>query len=598
MKPVKHAANILLVDDSVLNVMVLIDILKGQGHNVWVALSGDEALQDIRKKRPDIILLDVCMPNMDGFEVCERLKADEQTCQIPIIFLSALHDLSQKTRAFAVGGVDYVTKPFLAEEVLSRVETHLARGRLQKELERKNSDLQKEIAIHERDKAELRQYRDRLEELVKTRTTELQQEIAERKETERALLESQRELERTFAERLRLETQLRQAQRLEALGTLAGGIAHDFNNILGTMQGYTEFLLTKMSEERQERVYLERIFQAGKRAAELVRRILTFSRAHEQQLIPTDITPLVEETLGMLRATIPANLKIHHSLQSDCPPIMADSAQIHQVLMNVCLNAAQAMQPQGGELRVILREVTLPDARHEIAPKLTEGHYLELTVEDSGAGMTDTVKERLCDPFFTTRATSGGTGLGLSVVHGIVRGHQGEIRVESEPQEGTAFQIFFPLATQNTARDESLENGGHEGVAPTRAFPPPEGRRHILVVDDERDLSELYRMTLSAQGYHVTVCHDGVEALELFQARPDDFDLVLSDQNMPDMNGEELVQNILTLGGNVPIILATGYSETLTREKALAPGIRKFLMKPVETRELLNVVREILDGSG
>ena len=391
---------------------------------------------------------------------------------------------------------------------------------------------------------------------------------------------------------------LRQAQRLEALGTLAGGIAHDFNNILGTMQGYTEFLLTKMSEERQERVYLERIFQAGKRAAELVRRIHTFSRAHEQQLIPTDITPLVEETLGMLRATIPANLKIHHSLQSDCPPIMADSAQIHQVLMNVCLNAAQAMQPQGGELRVILREVTLPDARHEIAPKLTEGHYLELTVEDSGAGMTDTVKERLCDPFFTTRATSGGTGLGLSVVHGIVRGHQGEIRVESEPQEGTAFQIFFPLATQNTARDESLENGGHEGVAPTRAFPPPEGRRHILVVDDERDLSELYRMTLSAQGYHVTVCHDGVEALELFQARPDDFDLVFSDQNMPDMNGEELVQNILTLGGNVPIILATGYSETLTREKALAPGIRKFLMKPVETRELLNVVREILDGSG
>ncbi len=531
-----YKGDILIVDDMPDNLDMLTHMLIQRGFRVRPALSGRLALKAVQVMLPDLILLDIMMPDMDGYEICRQLKANEQTSDIPILFISALNEETDKVNAFEAGGVDYITKPFHIDEVIARVETHVTLRNMQKQLQEQNIRLQKEMA--------------------------------ERKRAEE--------------ERRQMETRLRQSQRLEALGTLAGGIAHDFNNILSSMLGYIEMLLIEKSEEDEERRYLERVYRIGERAADLVEQILMFSRSQEQQLTATDIVPFIEETLMMLRSTIPAYVDIRHHIQPDCRPVLADVTQISQVLVNLCINASHAMGENGGILDVGLEEVDY-DEEKEYILGLTPGIYLKLTVRDTGCGMTPAAQEHIFEPFFSTKEPGQGTGLGLSVVHGIVKGHQGVITVESQPGKGTVFQIFFPVFAEC---EEAQETQKFEEVG--------KGEGSILIVDDETDLTELYKFALVKLGYTVMTFNNGYEALELFRTNPGQFDLVLTDQAMPQITGEQLSQEMLRIRPDLPIILATGYSEIISEEKAKTLGIRQFLKKPVKITTLLQSIQTIM----
>ncbi len=383
--------------------------------------------------------------------------------------------------------------------------------------------------------------------------------------------------------RLQLETQLRQVQRLEALGTLAGGIAHDFNNILGTVLGYTELLLEDHPGEGQTRDFLKQVFQAGKRAKDLVKQILTFSRTHEQQQrTPTNIAPIIEKALKLIRATIHTNITIHPHLPADCPPILADATQIQQVIVNLCVNAGQAMKKHGGRLDVTLEKVTYDtDPEHILG--LSKGVYVKLTISDTGCGMMPEVQEHLFEPFFTTKEVGEGTGLGLSVVHGIVKSHQGVITAKSESGTGTTFRIFFPTTEMSAAQAGSL-----------REKSLSIGKKSILIVDDEIALTELYEIVLTKRGYQVTALTSSVDALEMLRARPDQFDLVLLDQDMPKMTGIQLTQELRRIRTDIPILLVTGYSDDLSEKKIKGLGIRQVIMKPVRTAELIRIIRKTL----
>ena len=540
-----HTPTVLLVDDAPMNLATLDSLLTTSNIKVLVAENGEQALQRATSFIPDLILMDVMMPEMDGFEACRRLKQQESTKDIPVIFITSLIDQRSTLEGFAAGGVDYIAKPFNPKETLARVQTHLSLQRLRRELEAKN--------------------------------TELLDEIAKREQAE----EEQRQLER----------QLRQSQRLKAIGTLAGGIAHDFNNILGTIQGYTEFLISKQSADSAEKIYLERIFNAGNRAATLVKRLLTFSRAHEQHLTPTPLPPVIAEALDMLRATIPATVELRRNIQPDCPSIPADAAQIHQTLVNLCINASQAMAAEGGILEIRLEAVGADKIPDMLRPEHAHSTYVLLTVRDTGCGMPPEVRERIFDPFFTTRATEGGTGLGLSMVHGIVQGHHGILHVESTPNAGTTFRIFFPADQTDIPETDSVSE---QTTAVQTATTTP-GKGGILVVDDEVDLAAILSLVLTEAGYQVQIRHNGAEALELFRARPDDFDLVLTDHAMPGLNGAQLSRELLTIKPELPIILATGYSERVSHNDALEIGIRHFLTKPVAMQNMLTVVQQLLE---
>ncbi|MCP4396132.1 MAG: response regulator [bacterium] len=394
-------------------------------------------------------------------------------------------------------------------------------------------------------------------------------DVTERKEAER--------------ERRKLEMQLRQAQRLEAIGVLAGGVAHDFNNILGTMLGYTELLLAEHAEQSRDREYLEQVYQAGERAEQLVQQILTFSHAQEKQLAPTNIAPVVQEALKMLRPIIPSTIQIHQAIHADCPQILADSTQIHQIVVNLCVNAGHAMREESGKLEVGLEHVVFDTTPDHIL-NLEAGSYVRLSVADSGCGMSPEQQERIFEPFFTTKAIGEGSGLGLSVVHGIVTGHHGVVDVKSEEKKGTRIQVFFP-----TSAEINEESVGAPKAKELRA-----GKESILLVDDESALARLYSIALEQFGYHVTVLHDGHEALELFQSAPEQFDLVFTDQAMPNMSGTQLSREVSNIRPELPIILTTGYSESLSEETLKESGVQRLLMKPVKIRELIQVVQELL----
>lgn len=384
-------------------------------------------------------------------------------------------------------------------------------------------------------------------------------------------------------ERRQLEIQLRQSQKLEALGTLAGGIAHDFNNILGTMLGYTEALLKRYTENCLEKKYLKRVYQAGERATELVRQILLFSRSQEHQLTPMHIAPIFDETLNMLRATIPTTIDIRPHIQPNCHPILADATQIQQVIVNLCVNASHAMRETGGILEVVLEDV-IYDIDQALVLDLTAGSYLKLTVRDTGCGMPPEVQEHLFEPFFTTKEPGEGAGLGLSVVHGIVKGHHGVITVESAPGQGTTFAIFFPVTDEPVPQEPQAREPGTVR----------RDKGYILIVDDEPNLADLYDMVLTRLGYQVTICHTGDEALETFRADPDRFALVFTDQVMPGMTGTQLSQKLLTIRADLPIILVTGYSDTISEIEAKTLGIRHFLMKPVKIHTLIKTIQRCL----
>ncbi len=388
-----------------------------------------------------------------------------------------------------------------------------------------------------------------------------------------------------ITDKKRMETQLRQAQKMEAIGTLAGGIAHDFNNILGAILGFTELAMMDLSADHPARDKLVQVERSGNRAKSLVQQILSFSRRTDQERKPLHLGPILKESLKLLRASLPSTIEIRQQLDTNAGMVMADSTQIHQLIMNLCTNAAHAMQKGGGTLEARLDRVILDEEAARQYAELGPGRYRRISISDTGTGMDMETMDRVFEPFFTTKRAGEGTGMGLAVVHGIVKSHDGAITVYSEPGRGSTFRVYLPEILDE-AEDEPSPN---IGILPT-------GWERILLVDDEENLVTVGGRILERLGYRVTGLTSAVDALKLFREVPDKFDLVITDQTMPYMTGIRLAEELMRIRPEIPIILCTGFSHETTAEEALALGIKRFLMKPMNAGEIGRTVREVLDN--
>jgi signal transduction histidine kinase/CheY-like chemotaxis protein len=386
-------------------------------------------------------------------------------------------------------------------------------------------------------------------------------------------------------EKMELELQLSQKQKMEAIGTLAGGIAHDFNIILSALQGYTELSLDDLSEDNPVRENLEQIHVCTNRATKLVKQILTFSRTNEQEQEkqPVQISSIVKEVLGMLRSSLPTTIKICRKINAETSKVLANSTQIHQVLLNLCTNASHAMGQSPGTMEVRLDEVHFESQTRIADEHLAEGSYVKLSVSDTGCGMEQEVLKRIFEPFFTTKNPNEGTGLGLPVVHGIVKSHGGAMDVTSAPGQGTTFDIYLPkIETQDSVESEEAE-------------PKKKDKKVVLLVDDEEMIVNVTGQILERLGYEVVAETNSLDALEQFQEKPDEFDLVITDQVMPNMTGTELAGEIFAIRQNMPVILFSGFPEQICREELKRIGINHFIMKPVNRQELTEIMQEILN---
>ncbi len=385
-------------------------------------------------------------------------------------------------------------------------------------------------------------------------------------------------------ENRRLTLQLHQAQKMEAIGTLAGGIAHDFNNILGAIIGYAELVRYHFPPHSAGAHDTDQIIAAGIRARDLVKQILAFSRQSEGERLPVKLAPIIAETLKMLRAALPTTIAIEQEIDSKIGAVLANPTQIHQILMNLCTNACHAMGNRGGKLSVSLKKLT--DSEKDILFKNEKmpGAFVQLSVRDTGTGIVPEIQSRIFDPYFTTKAVGKGTGMGLAMVHGIVQSYGGFVTCESRVGEGTVFRIALPMVDA----DAGQNNNVIEAI--------PTGEEHILLIDDEVMLVEMGKAMLEKLGYRVTTRIDGFSALATFRDDPGEFDLIVTDQTMPGMAGSELARALLQIRPDLPIILCTGYSSFVSEEEAEAVGIKGFALKPLTARDMGTLVRKTLDA--
>ncbi len=390
---------------------------------------------------------------------------------------------------------------------------------------------------------------------------------------------TRKKTEETLKER---ERQLRQSQKLEAIGTLAGGIAHDFNNILSAVMGFTELSLYEVEKGSDLESNLMEVYSAGKRATDLVRHILTFARQTEDEFKPVKVSLIAKEALKLLRSTIPTSVEIRQNMRSESL-VMADPTRIHQILMNLCTNAAQAMEENGGRLEVSLLDEIIDGSASGPASHVEPGEYLKIVVSDTGRGIPEKHIPLIFEPYFTTKDIGEGTGLGLAVVHGIVKGCRGDIVVESEMGKGTTFSVYLPAIRQRTEKKTEAA-----GSVPT-------GDERILFVDDEPVICKIGERILGRLGYDVTTRTSGLEALELIRKKPGFFDLLVTDMTMPQIGGDKLAEAIMEIDPDLPVILCTGYSKKISKEKTEKLGIKAFSMKPLTSRGLASTVRKVLD---
>jgi len=525
--------SILCMDDEEMIRITIGDFLEDCGYTVYLAKDGKEGLEIFREKTPDLLLVDLRMPEVNGFEVLSAVA--KESPHTPIIVISGTGILRDAVEAIRLGAWNYITKPIEDMAFLEHsVKEALDKARLQRE----NIE-----------------YRENLEKMVLERTKALEE----------------------------AHKQLRQAQKMEAIGTLAGGIAHDFNNILSAIIGYTEISKVKLGPESDVHKELNEVYSAGIRAKDLVSQILAFSRQGEQEFFPLILHPIAKEALKLLRSSIPATIEIKQDIHK-CGTVMADATQIHQVMMNLCTNAYHAMEAEGGELEVGLRDVELGEQDVVPYPELNPGPFIQLTVSDTGSGMPPSIVERIFEPYFTTKEKGLGTGMGLSVVHGIVTSHGGAISVESEPGAGSTFHVYLPRVERKNEKKTDQDK------------PLPKGNERILIVDDEKPLAELGRQMLVKLGYGVVAMTDSLESLELFREDPDRFDLVITDMTMPHLTGDKLAKELMMIRPDIPIIISTGFSKQMDEDRAKEMGIKAFAMKPLVMRDLANTVRDVLDA--
>ncbi len=381
-----------------------------------------------------------------------------------------------------------------------------------------------------------------------------------------------------------LEDQLRQTFKMEAMGTLAGGIAHDFNNILAAILGYADMARDDIPDSSPASYEINEIIRAGNRAKELVKHILAFSRKAEESMIQVNVHHIVEEVLSLLRATIPSTIEIKKNIDTKCGKILAIPTQIHQILMNLCTNAAQAMDENGGVLELRLDCHTLDEKELKRNPELDPGSYVRFSVKDTGPGIDRKIINRIFDPYFTTKEVGKGSGMGLAVVHGIIKSHDAKITVENNEEVGSIFTVYFQrvddLSNAHVSRKEEL----------------PTGTGSILLVDDEQSITDMMKRTIQRLGYTVTATTSSSEALNIFKRHSAEFDLLITDQTMPKLTGLELSKEVRMLKPDMPVILCTGFSTKVNQEKANQAGIKYFLMKPVKRIELAKTIIKAMDG--
>ncbi|NWF39861.1 response regulator [Mariprofundus sp. NF] len=528
-KMTQTSPGILVVDDMPENVHGLISALSDE-YRVQVAESGEKAIEIVNSTNsPDLILLDIKMPGMDGYEVCQHIKADKKGRNIPIIFLSILDEPIEKVRGFAIGGADYITKPFDIDEVHARIRTHL----------------------------ELRQYRLHLEELVKLRTAELN------------------ESEKNF----------RQAQKMEALGTLVGGIAHDFNNILAAMLG--SIYLARHSSDDSEMVNksLESADELGFRAADMIKQLLTFARQEEVSKKRFSLVPFFKEANKLVGRALEENLQFTTRINCDELSVNANSTQLQQILFNLVNNARDALHgSEAPEIIVTLEEFDADVDFKERHPEIKSEHFAVIEVQDNGEGIPDENLPSLFDPFFSTKDVGKGTGLGLAMVYGSVRDHGGVVEVESSVGEGSRFRVYLPLDEGDVSHADHNDDDIHKGRGET-----------ILLVDDDVQLRTTNKSILMNLGYQVLVASEGREAVERFTANPGRVDLVMMDVVMPIMSGPAAVKEMRAIDPRVKVVYLTGYDSKGALTSQLDRSREVVLNKPCPISYLSRVIREQLD---
>ncbi len=623
---------VLIVDDETELCDKLKNILEAQWDNycIFTAYSGAEALPVLEREDIDVLVSDIRMPGMNGIELMK--KTNELQRDIRTLVLTGHGDFDNAVDALRLGADNYIKKPVSAEVLHFAIMNSYEKKELNRKLRESEAQFR---SIFEQNSAVMLMispetgsivnantassvfYGYSVSELRSMKITEINMLPEEqiRKEIQSVRLSEKKafvfphrlkngeirtvEVHSTplningqtllfsivhdIEEQEKLRIRLRQAQKMEAVGALAGGIAHDFNNILYPIIGYSEMTLDDLPQDSQARSNLEQVLKASFRAKELVRQILSFTRQGDSERTAVSLQHIIRESLQFLRATLPSTVEVCQHIDNTCRPVLADPGQIHQVMMNLCINAYQSMSEKGGTLEVRLKETAFVPQDSLSYPDMKPGAYLELSISDTGHGMDSKLMERIFDPYFTTKEIGKGTGLGLSLVHGIVRSHKGHIAVYSEPDKGSVFHIYLPLI-EDKAR----------GTATVSDKPVSGGKERILLADDEIQIVEMMTYVLEHLGYTVSARTSSLEALETFRSSPQSFDLVITDMTMPNMTGLELSEELMRIRPDIPILLCTGFSERVTEKKIREVGIRELLMKPAPVKEIADTVRRIL----
>ncbi|QTA81582.1 Two component system response regulator/histidine kinase, PAS domain-containing [Desulfonema limicola] len=644
--------DILIVDDRPENLLALEALLDDiPDVNIIKSQSGNEALGLTLDHDFALILLDVQMPEMDGFETAEFLRARKKTRNIPIIFVTAINkEKNHIFKGYDMGAVDYLFKPFDPHILKSKVNVFIELHRQKKQLETKADELKKTIIRLKDSEKELREselkhrllienasdailiiqdgflkfHNKRAEELSGYSAEELQEipfkDHIHPDDLEMVLEEHEKRLSgakpdvypfrfynkkgeekwvevngisikwngypavqaflRDITRQRKLEAHLLQSQKLEAIGTLAGGIAHDFNNILSIIMGYTEISAMNISDTIIKE-NLKQVVTASLRAKDLIQQILTFSHKGGQDYKPVIINPIIKEALKLLRASLPKTIEIKKEIDEEPLAVTSCPTQIHQILMNLCTNAAHSMEEKGGLMKICLTSLkTLKPLDHHNLPP---GDYVKLSVSDTGCGIEQNIIKKIFDPYFTTKEIGKGTGMGLAVVHGIVNRCGGSVNVQTCPGKGSRFEILFPRAVNEPAIPKKTES-----------TELPRGNKNIMFIDDEALLTSLGKKMLENLGYYVECYTDPLAALEVFQKNSVRYDLVITDMTMPGITGDRLSEKFIKIRQNIPIIICTGYSEKLSEQQARKMGIKAFLMKPLALSKLANTVYDVL----
>lgn len=560
---------ILSVDDKSENLYMLEALLRGYGHEVHSASDGQQALQLARLSQYDLIISDILMPRMDGFQLCRELKKDPNLRNIPFIFYTATYtDPRDAAFALNLGADRFLIKPLEPEVFVKSI---------QEVVEQKAQAIASDGEhTHAEDEAiYLKQYNARL-------ITKLEKKMLDLEAANRALIDDIEERERAGRERIKLEDKLRHAQKMEAIGTLAGGIAHDFNNILAGIIGFAELGLSEVDNPLSADTHFREILKASGRAKDLVKQILAFSRQREQDRKPIELGEAVQEALKLLRATIPVSIEIVTKIEPNTPTVLADSTQVHQIVTNLVTNAWHAIGNKVGTITVQLCTFQVDEDFAHGNPDLRPGRYVRLSISDNGSGIPPEMLGRIFEPFFTTKGPDEGTGLGLSVVHGLMKSFDGSITVYSNAGEGTTLNLYFP-ALEFGASTSKLEEP-----------PEPHGRgERVLFVDDEPVLTMLGGRFLTRLGYLPVTQTDPRAALALF--RDQEFDLVITDLTMPHFSGIEFARCLWELRPDTPVILTTGYSATLDTKRANDLGFSELLLKPYTVYGLGNALQRVLN---